>query len=96
MCQWPVLGKKGRLASAVQILCDPEAVDPVATACLTETSTIGLRWRIESRRVLPRETSEMAKRVQRPDGSITIKADADALSGTYAARAARRREIEQG
>ncbi len=38
----------------------------------------------------------MAKRVQRPDGSTTIKADADALSGTYAARAARRREIEQG
>jgi uncharacterized protein (TIGR00299 family) protein len=96
VCQWPVLGKKGRLASAVQILCDPEAVDPVATACLTETSTIGLRWRIESRRVLPRETSGMAKRVQRPDGSTTIKADADALSGSYAARAARRREIEQG
>lgn len=96
VCQWPVLGKKGRLASAVQVLCDPDAMDAITTACLTETATIGLRWRIESRRVLPREATGSAKRVRRPDGSTTVKADADALSGTYAARAARRREIEQG
>jgi uncharacterized protein (TIGR00299 family) protein len=96
VCQWPVLGKKGRLASAVQVLCDPGAVDAVATACLSETSTIGLRSRVESRRVLPREALEQAKRVHRPDGSTTVKADADALAGSYAARAARRREIEQG
>ena len=97
VCQWPALGKKGRLASAVQILCDPAAVDAVADACLTETSTIGLRWRIESRRVLPRETSG--------DGASACSARTAAppsrpmptpSAGTYAARAARRREVEQG
>ncbi len=102
VCQWPVLGKKGRLAAAVQVLCDPGAINAVADACLAETSTIGLRWRVEARRVLPREAVAAgpvgAKRVRRPDGSATLKADADALAdaGGYAARAALRREVERG
>ncbi len=97
VCQWPVLGKKGRLGSAIQVLCDPEAVDTAAAACLSDTSTIGLRWRVESRRVLPREAVDQANRVHRPDGSRTLKADAEALTGAggYAARTARRWEIEQ-
>ncbi|MCX7631649.1 MAG: LarC family nickel insertion protein, partial [Geminicoccaceae bacterium] len=37
VCQWPVLGKAGRLASAVQVLCEPEAAEAVAAACLVET-----------------------------------------------------------
>lgn len=102
VCQWPVLGKKGRLGAAVQVLCDPAALDAVADACLAETSTIGLRWRLEERRVLWREAVGTgpvgAKRVRRPDGSATLKADADALAGAggYAARAALRREVERG
>jgi pyridinium-3,5-bisthiocarboxylic acid mononucleotide nickel chelatase len=97
-CQWPVAGKKGRLAAAVQVLCDPAALDAVLDACLSETATIGLRWRVESRRTLRREDLPGAKRVRRPDGAATVKADADPLAaaGGYAARADLRRRIEQG
>ena len=99
VCQWPAFGKKGRMMAAVQILCDAAAVEQVAEAALSETATIGLRWRIESRRVLEREAVEgevRAKRTRRPDGSVTVKAEADdvAAAGGYAARAARRRKIE--
>ena len=99
VCQWPAFGKKGRMMAAVQILCDAAAVEQVAEAALSETATIGLRWRIESRRVLEREAVEgevRAKRTRRPDGSVTVKAEADdvAAAGGYAARVARRRKIE--
>lgn len=99
VCQWPAFGKKGRMMAAVQILCDAAAVEAVAEAALSETSTIGLRWRIESRRVLAREAvgSEVrAKRTRRPDGAVTVKAEADdvAAAGGFAARAARRRKVE--
>jgi uncharacterized protein (TIGR00299 family) protein len=100
VCQWPAIGKKGRLLMAVQVLCAPEAVQEVAAACLAETATIGLRWRLEQREVLPREAGEAAKvrvkRVRRPDGHVSVKAEAGdiAETGGYAERAARRREAE--
>ncbi len=100
VCQWPAFGKKGRMMAAVQVLCDAAAVEAVAGACLSETSTIGLRWRIESRKVLEREAvggEVRAKRTTRPDGSVTVKAEADdvaAAGGGYAARAVRRRKAE--
>jgi uncharacterized protein (TIGR00299 family) protein len=100
VCQWPAFGKKGRMMAAVQVLCDPDAVEAVATACLGETSTIGLRWRIERRQVLARETDGgdiRVKRTRRPDGDVTAKAEADDLArvGGYAARSRRRREAER-
>jgi hypothetical protein len=99
VCQWPAFGKKGRMLAAVQVLCAPDAVPAVAAACLAETATIGLRWRIEQREVLARETVAgpgRVKRVRRPDGQVTAKAEAAdiAAAGGYAARAARRREAE--
>jgi uncharacterized protein (DUF111 family) len=100
VCLWPAIGKKGRMMMAVQVLCAPEAVQEVAAACLAETATIGLRWRIEQRRILAREAAESAnvrvKRVRRPDGRVTAKAEAGdiAAAGSFAARAARRHEAE--
>lgn len=99
VCQWPAFGKKGRMMAAVQVLCDAAAVEAVAEAALNETSTIGLRWRIERRRVLDREAvggEVRAKRTRRPDGSVTVKAEAGdvAAAGGYAARAGRRRKAE--
>jgi uncharacterized protein (TIGR00299 family) protein len=102
VCQWSCLGKKGRLGVAVQVLCEPAAVETVADACLGETASIGLRWHITNRRILAREPIDApdggGKRVRRPDGTTTIKADADSLAdaGDYAARAARRRLVEGG
>jgi uncharacterized protein (DUF111 family) len=94
VCQWAAFGKKGRQLMAVQVLCDVAAIDSVAEACLTETSTIGLRWRIEQRCLLPREPIEVdgvrTKRVRRPDGKLTSKLEADDLDGAYADRLAQR------
>ncbi len=105
VCQWSAYGKKGRLVISVQVLCDPEALDPVARACLEETTTIGLRRRVEERTVLPRSprTVEVAggtvavKEVIRPGGRRTVKAEADEVeraSRTAAGRAAFRRQVE--
>ena len=47
VCQWPALGKKGRMAAAVQVLCEPALIESAARACLSETATIGLRLRVE-------------------------------------------------
>lgn len=105
VCHWPVVGKAGRLASAVQVLCEPAAVETAAAACLCETTTLGVRIEIVERRVLPRETrvvraggrSVRVKRAHRPDGTVTAKAelaDLAAADGDAAARAGLRRAAE--
>jgi uncharacterized protein (DUF111 family) len=65
-------------------------MDAIAQACFTETSTLGLRWREECRRVLRRtevaaavdgETIEV-KIARRPGGKRTAKAAHDDVAGT--------------
>lgn len=102
VCQWPVLGKAGRLASAVQVLCAPEAAERVAAACLAETTSLGVRIETVERRVLCRDTVTVevegrrvrVKRAQRPDGTRSAKAElADlAASGLDAIGRARLKE----
>ena len=95
-------GKKGRPLTDFRVLAQPQAVDAIAQTCFTETSTLGLRWREERRRVLQR--SEVAAQVggatvrvkiaERPGGERTAKAAQDdvvsahGLSGRRRARAA--------
>ncbi len=78
-------GKKGRPVCRFELLARVDAVDAVANACFAQTSTIGLRWRIEQRIVLPRETSRRdgiaIKSVSRPGGIVTAKAESDDLAG---------------
>jgi uncharacterized protein (TIGR00299 family) protein len=68
----PAIGKKGRPVHTFRLLVEPGAEDAVATACFTETSTIGLRWHTERRMVLPRAASVAGplrvKTVTRPSG----------------------------
>jgi uncharacterized protein (TIGR00299 family) protein len=101
--QAPAFGKKGRLAIQVRVLAAPEAVEPVAAACLTETRTLGLRWQIVNRAVLPRrpvadpadERTVRVKRAVRPDGLVTAKAEADDLADAgFVERDRRRRAAE--
>ena len=101
--QLPALGKKGRLAAQIQVLARPERLDAVIERCFVETTTIGLRWRIEARAVLAREVVEVAtadgavpvKIVTRPGGSRTAKGEMDQVSGDgHAARSSRRRAAE--
>jgi uncharacterized protein (DUF111 family) len=79
-------GKKARLVSDFRLLVAPGAREKVAAACLSETSTIGLRWSIEQRFVLPRmaaasEIGVRTKQVTRPGGEVTVKAESDEVSG---------------
>jgi len=93
-------GKKGRPLESFRLLVRPDALDTVRDACLTETSTIGLRWHLEDRLCLPRHEDSIEgirrKRVERPDGSVTIKAESDDLSGGSLAERRRRKAISEG
>ncbi len=68
--QLPAFGKKGRLATQVQVLARPERLDAVIERCFAETTTIGLRWRLETRAVLAREEVSVAT----PEGMLAVKA----------------------
>jgi uncharacterized protein (TIGR00299 family) protein len=101
--QLPAFGKKGRLATQVQVLARPERLDAVIERCFVETTTIGLRWRIEARAVLARHVVTLAapdgdvavKLVTRPGGLRSAKAEIDHVRGEgHAARTSRRRATE--
>ena len=82
--QMPAFGKKGRMATHVQILLTPAAVEPAVEACFRETTTLGLRVQSADGRVLRRSMASVehggrtlrVKRAERPDG-VTAKLEAD-------------------
>ena len=111
--QAPVFGKKGRMAVHVRILTRPATVDAVIAACLDQTSTLGVRHYAVQRTSLARdegvasvlttlesnqvEQAIRVKRVERPAGSVTRKAEMDDLAQAASTRAAReqlRRQVE--
>jgi uncharacterized protein (TIGR00299 family) protein len=98
--QLPAFGKKGRLTAAVRVLCVPAAEDQVVRACLLQTSTLGVRVERVRRVTLARDEGVRdgvnVKRVTRPDGTVTHKADIDDVTqhDTAAARAKARRQAE--
>jgi uncharacterized protein (DUF111 family) len=98
--QSAAMGKKGRMAVRVEVLCARERLEAVARLCLGETSTIGVRLRVERRIILKRDQLQKdgvrLKRVVRPDGGTTTKAEMDdlAAAGDRAARERRRRALE--
>jgi uncharacterized protein (TIGR00299 family) protein len=81
------IGKKGRPLQDVRLLVRPEALVRIQDLCFHETSTLGLRWRLEARPSLPRRTQIVPtgegdvrlKRATRPGGSETAKAESDDL-----------------
>ena len=102
------LGKKGRWLQAVRIMAEPAARDAVVEAIFSETTTLGLRLREESRVTLPRrevvvdsETGPTrVKLAERPTG-ITAKAESDDVARAKRAsgrarvrRSAARRALE--
>jgi hypothetical protein len=101
--QMAAFGKKGRLATHVQVLAEPGSAETVAEMCFRETTTIGLRLHPVQRLVLARERREVmvgerrvrVKLVERPGGR-TGKAEADDLAALpgQAARARLRHEAE--
>ncbi len=101
--QTATLAKKGRLASAVQVLAAPAVREAVCRACFAETATIGLRWRIENRMALSRHMVETAdgvpvKLVERGPAGRSAKADIDAVADPgegHLARIRRRARAER-
>ena len=102
--QTPVFGKKGRLAASIRLLADPGGLDDIAAQCFEETATIGLRHRVESRIILPRESRvttvderEVRLKVVKRPGSLSVKVEADDLAATPGrlARDALRRKAER-
>ncbi len=65
----PVQMKKSRCGTLVTITCPPDAVPRFCELLIAETSTIGVRWRIETRYKTRREF----KQVKTPYGPISVK-----------------------
>ena len=61
--------KKNRRGTLVTILCRPEMVTSLADFLFRETTTIGLRWRLDNRFTLQRRF----KTVQTPFGTVSCK-----------------------
>ena len=96
--QMPAYGKKGRLMTHIQLLCAPRVLEGVLAACFGQTGTLGIRYHIAQRAILPREEIAVAlddaamrvKVAQRPGGSFTAKLESDDLQGSRAATRAQR------
>lgn len=82
--QAPVLGKKNRMMSSIRVLARAQLVDQVSEVCFRQTTTLGIRTRIETRRVLDRlEVSSLHGRVKIADrpGGRTAKTDIEDVVG---------------
>ena len=94
-------GKKGRMMSDVTVLCLPAYESVISRLCFTETSTLGMRVQLLTRRVLKRREcraedelgSAGLKLVDRPlphgDQQSTLKVESDDLrriAGLYGRR----------
>jgi uncharacterized protein (TIGR00299 family) protein len=81
----PVLMKKGRSGTRIEVLCASESADSLEQTMLTTTTTIGVRRTAATRRALPRQRAVVevggqpihVKLVTRPDGSVTAKPEHD-------------------
>ena len=78
--QAPVFGKKGRMMTAIQVLTKPQAIEAVAQQCFRQSTTLGLRMRIDARQTLARHSVVVddthVKLASRPGGT-TAKAEMD-------------------
>ena len=87
--QTPVFGKKNRIAQQLDVLCEPAHQHAIAQYCLSRTSTLGIRVRLEERikvarrmvTVMHGDRSWRVKLALRPNGHVTAKAELDDLRG---------------
>lgn len=77
----PVIMKKGRAGTRIEVLCADRSADALEALMLLETTTIGVRRAALTRRALSRHSTVIdlggysirVKLVTRPDGSVTAK-----------------------
>jgi uncharacterized protein (TIGR00299 family) protein len=84
--QIPALGKKGRVAVSVRVLCLGVSEDEIASLCFIETTTLGVRFLDVRRKVLPRSAStvnvldrHLGRKQAYRGASTTMKVEADSL-----------------
>lgn len=65
----PATMKKGRQGFIIQVICQTDILDAVADYILRNTTTIGLRYRFENRKILNRE----CKIVETSYGDVRVK-----------------------
>lgn len=83
------IGKQGRPTVQVELLTRPDALRAVARACFDYTTTLGLRWQLQSRLTLHREQVRVdlgqrelrVKRARRP-GELSAKTEAADLAAS--------------
>ena len=102
--QVPAIGKKGRMAVHVQVLCMAECLHETIEACLSETSTLGVRHQIVERVALSRKATSLVddqsvvslKTAKRPGNIRTAKVEADNLAkvGDYGHRKRFKQNLE--
>jgi len=81
----PVVMKKGRAGTRIEVLCDRQAADALEELTLAATTTIGVRRTTVTRRALPRRSTTVdvdghkirVKLVTRPGGAVTAKPEHD-------------------
>jgi hypothetical protein len=81
----PVVMKKSRPGTLLRVLADPADRERLAGIVFAETSTIGLRWTVWERTVLPREVRTVAteygpvavKIAHAPDGTVNVAPELD-------------------
>jgi uncharacterized protein (TIGR00299 family) protein len=78
-------GKKCRPVTVFHLLIDQRYLDECSRLVFEETSTIGLRWSVLNRIVLPRQSRQVegglrVKEVRRPRGNVTAKIESDELA----------------
>lgn len=95
ICQTHGLGKKNRTCIKIEIIIQKNAFTEIINLIFEETSTIGVRWRLENRVLLPRESLSKIinnhpigfKRSQRGKNIFTNKPDSsDLYSHNYSER----------
>ncbi len=102
--QIPALGKKGRMTIHVQVLANTEFLHEIASACIYQTSTLGVRWQIINRYIVERSslmyrdsTREVPIKIaRRGSGNMTAKVESDYLTqvGDYTERKRTKQELE--
>ena len=89
----------------VQVLGEVPQIDAIVELCLTETTTLGVRWHTVNRATLSRDENSHSldgeqvriKRAVRPGGIRTRKVEMADLAGTpggHAGREQRRRDAD--
>ena len=93
-------GKKNRAVELIRIQASSSDYQNIIKQCFMQTTTIGLRYRFETRHHLSRQlteyNSQYCKSVIRPDGTTTTKIEHDQLHdfSTLAERRVIKNEVE--